>query len=53
MSHFAYADEPSNSTIADQISEFKTAVDLLEAANFELEVKHLANSAATLALPET
>jgi alanine racemase len=53
MSHFAYADEPSNSTIADQIAEFKTAVDLLEAANFELEVKHLANSAATLALPET
>ena len=42
MSHFAYADEPSNSTIADQIAEFKTAVDLLEAANFELEVKHLA-----------
>jgi alanine racemase len=53
MSHFAYADEPSNSTIADQITEFKTAVDLLEAANFELEVKHLANSAATLALPDT
>ncbi|MEJ6493830.1 MAG: alanine racemase [Actinomycetes bacterium] len=53
MSHFAYADEPSNSTITDQIAEFKTAVDLLEAANFELEVKHLANSAATLALPDT
>lgn len=53
MSHFAYADEPSNSTIANQIAMFKTAVDLLEAANFELEVKHLANSAATLALPET
>jgi alanine racemase len=53
MSHFAYADEPSNSTIADQITEFKTAVDSLEAANFELEVKHLANSAATLALPDT
>jgi alanine racemase len=53
MSHFAYADEPSNSTIADQIAEFKTAVDLLDAAKFELEVKHLANSAATLALPDT
>ncbi|NBO26513.1 MAG: alanine racemase [Actinobacteria bacterium] len=53
MSHFAYADEPNNSTIADQIAEFKAAVDLLEAANFELEVKHLANSAATLALPDT
>jgi len=53
MSHFAYADEPNNSTIADQIAEFKAAVNLLEAANFELEVKHLANSAATLALPDT
>ena len=53
MSHFAYADEPNNSTIADQIAEFKAAVGLLEAANFELEVKHLANSAATLALPDT
>jgi alanine racemase len=53
MSHFAYADEPSHSTIAAQIEEFKTAVDLLEVAKFELEVKHLANSAATLALPDT
>ena len=53
MSHFAYADEPSNSTIGDQIAEFKTAVDLLESANFELEFKHLANSAATLGLPDT
>ena len=53
MSHFAYADEPSHSTITAQIDEFKTAVDLLEVAKFELEVKHLANSAATLALPDT
>jgi alanine racemase len=53
MSHFAYADEPSNPTITSQIEEFKTAVDLLEAAGFELEVRHLANSAATLGLPHT
>ena len=53
MSHFAYADEPSNPTIAIQISQFKQAVDLLEAAGLELEFKHLANSAATLGLPET
>lgn len=53
MSHFAYADEPSNSTIGDQINNFKIAVDALSDANFELEVKHLSNSAATLGLPHT
>ena len=53
MSHFAYADEPSNPTIANQIAEFKQAVDQLEAAGIDIEFKHLANSAATLGLPET
>jgi alanine racemase len=53
MSHFAYADEPSNPTIAKQIEVFKQSVDQLTNAGFELEVKHLSNSAATLGLPET
>jgi len=53
MSHFAYADQPSNNTIAQQIDNFMKAVDLTEAAGFELEVKHLSNSAATLGLPQT
>lgn len=53
MSHFAYADEPNNSTIGEQIANFKIAVDALVDANFELEVKHLSNSAATLGLPHT
>lgn len=53
MSHFAYADEPNNSTIGEQISNFKISVDALTDANFELEVKHLSNSAATLGLPHT
>lgn len=53
MSHFAYADEPNNSTIGEQIANFKIAVDSLVDANFELEVKHLSNSAATLGLPQT
>jgi alanine racemase len=52
MSHFAYADEPSNPTITAQIAEFKSAVDQLDAAGFELEVRHLANSAATLGLSQ-
>lgn len=53
MSHFAYADEPKNSTIGEQVDNFKIAVDSLTDANFELEVKHLSNSAATLGLPDT
>ena len=53
FSHFAYADEPSNPTIGEQINNFKIAVDALTDANFELEVKHLSNSAATLGLPHT
>lgn len=53
MTHFAYADEPSNPTIASQVTGFQSAVDQLEAAGFNLEVRHLANSAATLGLPHT
>ena len=53
FSHFAYADEPSNSTIGKQVNNFKIAVDALTDANFELEVRHLSNSAATLGLPHT
>jgi len=52
MSHFAYADEPKHPTIAAQIEVFKQAVALIEAAGIDLEVKHLANSAATLTLPD-
>lgn len=53
MSHFAYADQPTNPTIAAQVANFVQAVDMTEAAGFELEVKHLSNSAATLGLPDT
>jgi len=53
MSHFAYADEPKHPTIAAQIAVFHQAVDAVESAGITLEVKHLANSAATLTLPET
>lgn len=52
MSHFAYADEPNHPTIASQIAVFDQAVSLIESAGLSLEVKHLANSAATLTLPE-
>jgi alanine racemase len=50
-SHFAYADEPGHPTIARQIERFTDAVALAEAAGLSIEVRHLANSAATLTLP--
>ena len=52
MGHFAYADEPHHPTITAQLEVFRTAVDALESAGIELEVKHHANSAAVLTLPE-
>ena len=52
-SHFAYADAPGHPTIAAQIREFHEAVAVAERAGIEPEVRHLANSAATLTLPES
>jgi len=53
MSHLAYADEPDNPTIAVQIDNFKRAVDLMRSMGIDPVVMHLANSAASLALPDT
>jgi alanine racemase len=47
-SHFAYADEPEHPTVRRQREVFEEAVRAVEAAGCELEVRHLANSAATL-----
>jgi alanine racemase len=52
-SHLAYADSPAHPTIEKQRLAFDAALDVVAAANLEPEVRHLANSAATLALPET
>lgn len=51
-SHFAYADEPGHPTIARQIEAYRTALDIARRAGVEPRVRHLANSAATLTLPE-
>ena len=51
-SHFAYADEPGHPTIAKQIAAFREAIDTAARAGIEPQVRHLANSAATLTLPE-
>ncbi len=50
-SHFAYADEPGHPTIARQIEAFGAALEDAEAAGIHPEVRHIANSAATLTLP--
>ncbi len=51
-SHFVYADAPGHPTTALQIAAFRAALDTAETAGVEPEVRHLANSAATLTLPE-
>jgi len=51
-SHFALADAPASPTVAAQVRSFREAVEVGEQAGWVPEVRHLANSAATLALPE-
>jgi len=50
-SHFAYADAPGHATIGRQIALFTEAVMIAERAGLRPDVRHLANSAATLTLP--
>jgi len=50
-SHLAFADEPDHPTVRAQEEVFTAAVRSLEAAGADLEVRHLANSAATLTRP--
>src|SRR5438309_8747843 len=52
-SHMAYADAPTHPTIAAQVRVFEEAVDIARAAGLGDARRHLANSAATIALPET
>jgi alanine racemase len=51
-SHFAYADEPGHPTIAKQLESFRAGLDLAESLGVVPELRHIANSAATLTLPE-
>ncbi len=50
-SHLAWADAPGHPTIARQQHVFAEAVALAEGLGVRPEVRHLANSAATLTLP--
>ncbi|WP_405856721.1 alanine racemase [Streptomyces sp. NBC_00090] len=51
-SHFACADEPHHPSIAAQLDVFRTMLDHAEKAGVAPEVRHIANSPATLTLPE-
>jgi alanine racemase len=52
-SHLAYADNPGHPTIEKQRLAFEAALEVAAAADLDPELRHLANSAATLALPST
>jgi len=51
FSHFAFADAPQHPTVLAQAEEFARAVEAVERAGARLEVRHLANSAATVTNP--
>jgi alanine racemase len=51
-SHFAFADSPGHPTVRAQIGYFTEAVTIAEKAGLCPQVRHLANSAATLVSPE-
>ncbi|MER5971916.1 alanine racemase [Streptomyces sp. NPDC002055] len=52
-SHFACADEPGHPSIAAQLSVFHEALAEAGRAGLKPEVRHMANSPATLTLPES
>jgi alanine racemase len=52
-SHMAYADAPTHPTIGAQVRVFEEAVAIARGAGLTDARLHLANSAATIALPET
>jgi alanine racemase len=51
-SHFAYADEPGHPTIGKQLKAFRDALGVAESLGVRPALRHIANSAATLTLPE-
>jgi len=51
-SHFVYADSPGHPTTAKQIERFGEALAVAQRLGVVPEVRHLANSAATVTLPQ-
>ncbi|MFJ2905954.1 alanine racemase [Streptomyces sp. NPDC087212] len=52
-SHFACADEPGHPSIAAQLTVFREMLGYAEGQGVRPEVRHIANSPATLTLPES
>jgi alanine racemase len=52
-SHLACADMPGHPSIDAQLAAFRDAVELAERAGARPELRHLANTPATLTLPQT
>jgi alanine racemase len=52
-SHLAYADAPGHPTVARQRAAFEQGLDIAARGGLRPQLRHLANSAATLALPDT
>ena len=51
-SHFASADEPGNPSIGAQLAAFKEALAAAESARITPQVRHIANTAAALDVPQ-
>ena len=51
-SHFASSDEPGNPSIVAQMAAFTDAVEHAEKAGVSDAIKHMANTAAAIAVPE-
>lgn len=52
-SHLACADIPGHPSIGQQLAAFRDAIAIAERAGARPEVRHIANGAATLTLPES
>jgi alanine racemase len=52
-SHLAHADAPAHPTIEKQRAAFVEAIDVATRAGLQPQLRHLANSAATLVSPQT
>lgn len=53
FSHLAVADEPERPETDEQLQRFREAVTVATAAGLDIEVRHLANTPATLSRPDT
>jgi alanine racemase len=51
-SHFASADDPGNPSIEAQLAAFKEALAVAESAGITPQVRHIANTAAALDVPQ-